>query len=248
MSQRMRVLIVDDEPLARDRLRRLVSDKLNHEAVGEAGDGEEGLHLAESLRPDVVLLDIRMPVMDGLETARHIQTLEDPPAIVFCTAYDDHALAAFDASAVDYLMKPIRQERLAVALEKAHRLNAARLAELHAQVGDPPGRRHICARVRGNLQLIPIKNIVYFLAEHKYVTVCHEEGEVLIEESLKSLEHEFSDRFVRIHRNALVARDRLAGLEKDSADRALVRLRGTDRRLEVSRRNLAALRQIITQL
>jgi two-component system response regulator AlgR len=244
----MRVLIVDDEPLARDRLRRLVTGTLNHEAVGEAGNGEEALRLAEQLRPDVVLLDIRMPVMDGLETARHIQILEDPPAVVFCTAYDDHALEAFDASAVDYLMKPIRQERLAEALEKARRLSAGRLAELHAQVGDPPGRRHICARVRGNLQLIPIENIVYLLAEHKYVTVCHQDGEVLIEESLKALEKEFGNRFVRIHRNALVACDRLAGLEKDSADHALVRLRGSDRRLEVSRRNLAALRQIITRL
>jgi len=244
----MRVLIVDDEPLARDRLRRLVTSKLGHEAVGEAGNGEEGLRLTEQLHPDVVLLDIRMPVMDGLETARHIQTLEDPPSVVFCTAYDDHALAAFDANAVDYLMKPIRQERLALALEKSRRLSAGRLADLHAQVGDPPGRRHICARVRGNLQLIPIENIIYFMAEHKYVTVCHEEGEVLIEESLKALETEFSGGFVRIHRNALVARDRLAGLEKDSADHAMVRLRGTDRKLEVSRRNLAALRQIITQL
>lgn len=244
----MRILIVDDEPLARDRLRHLVTGNLNHEAVGEAGNGEEALRLTERLRPDVVLLDIRMPVMDGLETARHMQTLEDPPAVVFCTAYDDHALAAFDTSAVDYLMKPIRQERLVQALEKARQLSAGRLAELHARVGDPPGRRHICARVRGNLQLIPIENIIYFLAEHKYVTICHEEGEVLIEESLKTLEKEFSGRFVRIHRNALVARDRLTGLEKNAPDHALVRLRGTDRKLEVSRRNLAALRQIITQL
>lgn len=244
----MRVLIVDDEPLARDRLRRLVTGDLNHETVGEASNGEEALQLTERLRPDVVLLDIRMPVMDGLETARHFQTLEDPPSVVFCTAYDDHALAAFDASAVDYLMKPVRQERLVQALEKVRRLSAGRLAELHAQVGDPPGRRNICARVRGNLQLIPIENIVYFMAEHKYVTVCHEEGEVLIEESLKALEDEFRSGFVRIHRNALVARDRLAGLEKNSADHALVCLRGTDRKLEVSRRNLAALRQIITQL
>lgn len=244
----MRVLIVDDEPLARDRLRRLVTGTLNHETVGEAGNGEDALRIAERLRPDVMLLDIRMPVMDGLETARHLQTLEDPPAVVFCTAYDDHALEAFDASAVDYLMKPIRKERLAQALEKARQLSAGRLAEIATAAGESAGRRHICARVRGNLQLIAIEQIIYFLAEHKYVTVCHDDGEVLIEESLKSLEKEFCDRFVRIHRNALVARDRLTGLEKDSADHALVRLRGTDQRLEVSRRNLAALRQIITSL
>lgn len=240
----MRILIVDDEAPARSRLRRLLEEFPEHEVVGEAEDGRSALDRIQHLHPDIVLMDIRMPVMDGLEVARHLGSLPHPPATVFCTAYGDHALAAFETNAVDYLMKPIRRERLRRALEKANRVSGTKLDTL----ARGRQRRHICARVRGNLELIPLEAVIYFLAEYKYVTVCHDSGEVLIEDSLKSLEDEFADRFVRIHRNALVARDRLAALEKGSNEGFVVKLRGSEKDLEVSRRNLPAVRHLITHL
>jgi two-component system response regulator AlgR len=194
-----------------------------------------------------VLLDIRMPVMDGLECARHLATLEVPPAIVFCTAYEDHALAAFEANAVDYLVKPIRIERLRAGIAKAGRLAGATVRKVE---GAEPGRRrsHLCARVRGSLVLVPVGEIAYLLAEDKYVVVHHAKGEVLIEEPLTALEEEFGDRFVRIHRNCLVALARLAGLDRAADGRVLARIDGAAAPLEVSRRNLPALRKLVRSL
>lgn len=242
----MKVLIVDDEPLARERVRHLIQGLPDWEVAGEAANGREVLEFLEGRNVDVVLLDIRMPGMDGLETARHLSTLPDPPAVVFCTAYTDHALEAFDANAIDYLVKPIRRERLAAALAKARRLTPEAVSETARAEGE--GRTHLCARIRGDLKLVPVENVVYLQAEHKYVTVRHTGGELLIEDSLTSLEEEFGDRFLRIHRNALVALPFLAGLERDDAGRTVVALKGLDERLEVSRRNLPAVRQAIKEL
>ncbi len=239
----MKVLVVDDEAPARERLRAMTEGLAGHEVVGEGANGAEALTLCQRHQPDVVLLDIRMPGMDGLEAARHLAELEAPPAVIFTTAYDQHALAAFETNAVDYLLKPIRKERLQAALERARHLTQPQLAALRERVPDRDGRTHICARVRGNLQLVPVNEIVYFMADQKYVSVRHLHGEVLIEEPLKSLEQEFGDRFLRIHRNALVAVAFLEGLEKDDEGRHLVRLRGTEQQLEVSRRHLPEVRQ-----
>jgi two-component system response regulator AlgR len=243
----MRALIVDDEPLARERLAALVADVDGVEVVGDAGNGLEALGAASRLKPDLVLLDIRMPVMDGLEAARHLATLDAPPAVIFCTAYEDHALAAFEANAVDYLVKPIRIERLRAALAKAGRLAGATVRTLESA---EPGRRrsHLCARVRGSLVLVPVGDIAYLLAEDKYVVVHHAKGEVLIEEPLTALEEEFGDRFVRIHRNCLVALARLAGLDRAADGRVLARVDGAAAPLEVSRRNLPALRKLVRAL
>jgi two-component system response regulator AlgR len=185
--------------------------------------------------------------MDGLECARHLATLEAPPAIVFCTAYEDHALAAFEANAVDYLVKPIRIERLRAAIAKAERLAGAIVRKIESA---EPGRRrsHLCARVRGSLVLVPVGEIAYLLAEDKYVVVHHAKGEVLIEEPLTALEDEFGDRFVRIHRNCLVALARLAGLDRAADGRVLARVEGAAAPLEVSRRNLPALRKLVRSL
>ena len=207
----MKALVVDDEALARERIIALLRE-CGVETVGEAADGRAAVEAAARLRPDLVMLDIRMPVMDGLEAARHMAALEAPPALIFCTAYDEHALAAFEASAIDYLVKPVRLERLRTALERARRFAAGTLDKIEAGTGSPRARSHLCARVRGNLVLVPVGDIVYLLAEDKYVVVHHVRGEVLIEEALKALETEFDDRFVRIHRNCLVARDRITGL------------------------------------
>lgn len=241
----MRVVITDDEAPARERLRALLEDLGGHDVIGEAGGGSEALRLCERLQPDVLLLDIRMPGMDGIETARHLAQLERPPAVIFTTAYDQHALEAFDASAIDYLLKPIRQERLGQALDKARRLTGEQLATVGGGLGADKERTHICARVRGSLQLIGVNDVLYFMADQKYVTVRHLGGEVLIEESLKSLEQEFGPRLVRIHRNALVARQYLEGMERLDGGRYVARLRDLDEGLEISRRHLAQVRQML---
>lgn len=245
----MKTLLVDDEPLARERLAALLGEFADVEVVGEAGDGIAALEAAERLRPDLVLLDIRMPRMDGLEAARHLGSFDPAPAIVFCTAYDDHALAAFDANAVDYLLKPIRSERLRAAIDRARRFGRAALDAVTN--ADGPARRersHLCARMRGNLVLVPVADVDYLLAEDKYVIVHHSGGEVLIEEPLKALEAEFGDRFVRIHRNCLVALDKLGGLTRTPDGRVFARLERVATPLEVSRRNLPGLRKTVRSL
>lgn len=242
----MRVLIVDDEPLARERLAALVGEIEGAEVVGHAGNGADLLEAAPALQPDVVLLDIRMPVMDGLEAARHLAALDTPPAVVFCTAYDEHALAAFDVDAIDYIVKPVRSERLRQALERARRYGGEQLRR--AAAGPGRQRTHLCARVRGSLVLVPVGDVAYLQAEDKYVVIHHGRGQLLIEEPLKDLEEEFGDRFVRIHRNCLIARSRLVGLLRTPDGRTLARLEGDGVELEVSRRSLPGLRKLVKNL
>ena len=237
----MRILIVDDEGPARERLRRMLDELGGHEVVGEAADGAGALRQASALAPDLVLLDVRMPGMNGLEVAYHLATLERAPAVVFATAYEEFAVDAFDARAVGYLLKPVRAEKLASALDRAQPLDHAALGALNRQSGGE-ARRNVCARVRGELRLIPVDEVVYFRADLKYVTVRHQHGEVLIEESLKALEDEFGERFVRVHRNALVAVAAIEALERDAEGHARIRLRGIDETLEVSRREVATVK------
>ena len=246
----MRLLIADDEPLARARLADLLADQPGLELVGEAGTGREAVERAESLAADVVLMDIAMPVMDGLEAARHLARGERRPAVIFCTAYDEHALAAFEAAAVDYLVKPVRRERLLESLERARRgrgLGAAQ-AEAAGRAGSQRQRSHLAARMRGNLRLIPIEDVHYLQAEEKYVVVHHARGEDLIEESLKSLEQEFGDRFQRIHRNCLVAADEFLELRRVGDGQVQAILRHGKAPLEVSRRCLPTLREKLRHL
>lgn len=239
----MKILIVDDEPLARKRLERLLEEIGGCHVVGEAGNGTEALRRSSELNPDIVLLDIRMPEMDGIETAKQLARLPNPPAIVFVTAFSDHALSAFEAHAVDYLVKPIRKERLEQALARAHTLNRAQLATLAKADAAPTGRSHLSVTVRSNLELIPIDEIFYFHADQKYVRVRSARGEALIEDSLKQLEDEFPARFIRIHRNALVAVVHIAGIEKDNIGRCYLKLRHSDEKLEISRRLLPEVRR-----
>jgi len=241
----MKVLVVDDEMPARARLRRMLEAMEGCSVCGEAADGSEALLQCEQLQPDVLLMDIRMPSMDGLEAARHLLALERPPAVIFTTAYSEHALAAFETHAVDYLLKPVRQERLAQALENTRRLTRVQAAALQAADADGGARKRICARVRGSLQLIPVEEIRYFLADQKYVTIGTADSRVLIEESIKSLEEEFAERFVRIHRNALVAPVYLTGLERDAGGQFRARLRDVGETLEISRRHLAEVRRLV---
>jgi two-component system response regulator AlgR len=231
----MRILIIDDEPPARDRLRRLIEEVDGCECVGEGGNGQDAIALVNRLTPDVVLMDVRMPGMDGVEAARHLGTLDQPPAIIFTTAYDEYALRAFETQAAGYLLKPVRKEKLGEALARAARLTKPQLAAIAATT-NARRRTHLSVRVRGELRLIPIEEILYFLADQKYVTVRHRGGEDLIEESLKALEEEFAPDFLRIHRNALVATRHMATIERAEDGQYSVRLRELPDALQVSRR------------
>ncbi len=244
----MKILIVDDEPLARERLAKQISELADFEVAAAVENGKLALEFIERASPEIVLFDIRMPVMDGLEAARHLSSFENPPAIIFTTAYDQHALEAFEASAIDYLLKPVRKERLATALSKAKRLNMAQLVKMLAPVNEEaPIRTHICVRSCGDLSLVPVEEIQYFHADQKYVTVVYQQGEVLIEESLKSLEAEFGASLMRVHRGTLVAIRYIQALEKTSEGLYLLKLSGVDEGLEVSRRHLPELRQWLKQ-
>lgn len=244
----MKVLVVDDEALARERLCAMLAEMPGYTACGQAANGSEALAQAEQMQPDVVLMDIRMPGMDGLEAARHLQVLAQPPAIIFTTAYNDYAIAAFETHVVDYLLKPVRMERLLEALENTRRLTQVQATALQQADKGNTARQQICVRVRGNLQLIAVDEIRFFLADQKYVTLCTVDHKVLIEETLKSLEDEFTGQFIRIHRNALIAVKYLAGLVKGGAGHSQVRLHGVDDLLEVSRRHVSDVRQQIRAL
>ncbi|WP_205948682.1 LytTR family DNA-binding domain-containing protein [Pseudoxanthomonas sp. SGT-18] len=234
----LKLVIADDEPMARERLRMLLSENSGVDVVAEAGDGDQVLDACAAHRPHAVLLDIAMPGMDGLETARRLAEANPATAVVFCTAYDAHALSAFEVAAIDYLVKPVRPERLAVALERVRTFLAGRPVVA-------PRRTQLCARLRGSLRVIPLEDVYYLQAEEKYVVVHHARGQDLIEESLKSLEEEFGDMFVRIHRSCLVARRELLELRRspDGQVRAILRHGGPP--LEVSRRCVPQLRQTL---
>jgi len=239
----MRVLIVDDERPALSRLSSMIEDADGYEVCAQAGNGVEAIKQADTHKPDIILMDIRMPGMDGLEAARHMSEYDEPPALIFTTAFGEHALEAFETNAIGYLLKPIRREKLMEELTAATKLNKAQIGQLGDE--DDQRRTHICARVRGNLELIPVDEISYFQAEQKYVTVRHSGGEVLIEEPLKSLEAEFGAIFMRIHRNALVSTKVMSGLEKTIEGRFNLRLKDMDDTLEISRRHVAGVRKFL---
>jgi two-component system response regulator AlgR len=239
----MRILIVDDEKLARDRLRELLNDIGGYTVIGEAANGAEAVERASELNPDVLLMDIRMPGMDGLEAAMHLITMEHPPSVIFTTAYDQHALDAFEVNAVDYLLKPIRKDRLANALTKARKLTQKQAREIHQARAEPQARTHISVHLRGNIRLVPVQDVLYFTADSKYVVVRTAAEEHLIEDSLVNLEKEFGDRFLRIHRNALVATPFIKGIEKSPAGTWQVALKTLDKKLDVSRRHTANVRR-----
>lgn len=258
-----RLFIVDDEPPARARLKTLLSDiaaECPHELVGEAGQAQEALDGIAAARPDIVLLDVQMPGISGIELAAHlVKTTHTPPAVIFVTAYDEYALQAFEVHAIDYLLKPVRAARLVEAIRRAgaQRGPARQHPVAAAGAALQPRRRHFSVQERGRLLLVPVADVIYLKAELKYVTLRTRMHEYLIEESLTSIEEELGASFVRVHRNALVARDAIIGVERGAlaaegdadGDKAQepwqVILRGVDERLPISRRQWSTVKALV---
>ena len=243
----LNVFIVDDEQPARNRLKDLLADcsaQFPLQLVGEAGNGQEALSKLAETPAEVVLMDIRMPQMDGIELARHLNKLDHPPVVIFTTAYDAYAIKAFELHAIDYLLKPIRLGRLFDALSRARDAIPVRTEVLQELTPEP--RSNLSAHERGRVLLIPIDQVLYLRAEMKYVTVRTAEREYLIEESLTALEKEYAARFVRIHRNCLVARAAISGFEKggDEGESGwLLKVAGVDEKLPISRRQMSIVKE-----
>ncbi len=251
MTEALKVVLVDDEAPARSRLKELIADcapLAPAKVVGEAANGREALEVLASVKTDLVLVDIRMPQMSGIEFARHALALDSPPAIIFVTAYDEYAIKAFELRALDYLLKPVRRARLLAALERARGL-AAPSGESLRELENAP-RRHLSVPERGRITLVPVTEILYLKAELKYVTIRTAEREHLLEESLSHLEQEFAEAFVRIHRNCLAAKSRIRGFEKtevqDGEHGWVVLLDGCAEKLPVSRRQWPLVKELAT--
>ena len=234
----LRLLIVDDEMPARNRLRRMLKQHSDCEVVAEAASGQEALELIAVHQPDALFLDISMPGLDGMGLAQLLQKQSPSPAVIFCTAWPDRALEAFNCDAIDYLLKPVRTERLGAALEKARRASP----ELQEEAGEGP---FLYATVGGRTELIDVGEVACLLAEDKYTTVFHDRGKSVINDPLVSLEEQHGERFLRVHRNALVARSRVKGLERAAGTKYCVVLDGCPFRPAVSRRQLPEVRRLI---
>ena len=240
----MKILIVDDEPLARARLHALVDELGIGKVIAEAGNGREALSIAHAYQPDVVLLDIRMPGIDGMQAAKNFPSPQ--PVLIFTTAFPEHAVEAFEHQAVDYLLKPIRKERLEEALKRAYTVLQRRIPVSPTQ--KPTARSHISYYLRGERLIVPVNQIYYFLADQKYVNMCWKEGDALITEVLKDLEKEFAGQFLRIHRSTLVAMEHITRLSKDNNGHTIVYLDNIDTTLEVSRRHLHTLKTLLKDM
>lgn len=248
------VMIVDDEAPARQRLRDLLADvatEVPNAVVAEAANGLLAIAAIERVTVDVALVDIRMPKMDGIELARHLAQIEHPPVIIFVTAYDAYAVQAFELNAIDYLLKPVRAQRLAAALHKVRYSRPPVAAQVLARI-QQGARTYLSCHERGRLLLIPLPEILYLKADLKYVTARTASREYLLDESLTHLEQEFSERFIRLHRSALVAREAIAGFEKSATDDAETQwqalLRGIPEKLPVSRRQWPLVKSYARQL
>jgi len=237
----VKVLVVDDEPLARERMLRLLAEALPGAQADEAADGESALEKLQQWQPDLLLLDIRMPGIDGIEVASRAAALPSPPAVVFCTAYDEYAMQALQQHAVAYLMKPVRAEQLEQALAGAGRINRLQLARLREEAGGV--RSAVCSHTHRGFESMPVASVRCFIAEQKYVTAVAPDGELLIPDTLKDLEQEFGEGFLRVHRNTLVAVQHIQRLEKADDGLWHVLLQGVEHRPAVSRRLLATVKR-----
>lgn len=240
----MKILICDDEPLATKRLTRLVS-QLGHEVVATARDSKQVVDLAQYYQPDIMMLDIQTLKLDGLSSAKLLNQLNPMPVVIFCTACDQYALDIFQMHADGYLLKPVALSELQQVFNHLTKLTQAQMSNLEKKesMEKLAQRQQIVAKTYRGVELIPTENIYYFLADQKYVAVRHKNGSVLIDETLKELEQEFADKFIRIHRNALISLDYLDGLELITSGQYQARCREIEERLAVSRRHLPILRE-----
>lgn len=245
----MKLLIVDDEPLARERLGRLIARLEPDAAVLQAANGAEALEVISRENPELVLLDVRMPGMDGMEVASQLDVMPAPPAVIFCTAYDEYALEALRHQAVAYVLKPVREADLSRALASAGRVNRVQMATLReGEPGAGTGRQFVSSHTHRGLETLPLKDIRCFVAEQKYVAACAPQGELLLPDTLKDLEQEFAAEFVRVHRNAMVALAHIVRLEKEESEGGwrLV-LDGVSHQPAVSRRHLSAVKKRLAE-
>jgi two-component system response regulator AlgR len=239
----MKILIADDEQPARTRLRHLLQQSGSAvEVVGEASDGDEVLEMCRQLQPDVVLLDIRMPGKNGLQVCKQLSAFSSPPAVILVTAYDEHALQAFDAHAIDYVLKPVHQQRLDAALRKAVVFHSAQQLNTEKNNTNNNSRTHLTVKDRDTVYLVPITEVIYFKAEQKYVVIRTAKLELLSSESLKNLEQEFEGQFMRVHRNSLVALQYIASLKKQSNGKCFIHFNTINDVIEISRRHLSKAR------
>ena len=252
----LRVFIADDEAPARARLRELLADvsgELATTVVGEAASGLEVIERLPASAARILLLDIQMPGMGGIELARHLCALENAPAVIFVTAHDRHAVEAFELNALDYLMKPVRADRLVAALRKARGSTPAGAAGAERLERAATGAREFFSIVdRNRIALVPVSDVLILKAELKYVTLRTKSGDHLIEEPLVSIEREFADRFVRVHRNCLVARAAIRGFERTAGGGEedphwSVVLEGIEERMPVSRRMWPAVKAVLAE-
>jgi len=243
----LKIAIVDDEALARSRLSAMVADIGGWDIVAEAANGDEALQKCQANQPDVVLLDIRMPGVDGMEVARQLAELKPAPSVVFTTAYDEYAVSAFDAEAVSYLLKPVRQERLMKALARAARSCRMRTNDWLSNNPEHAARKAIPVNQAGGITMVEIDEVISFHADQKYVRMAHQSGEALIDESLKQLESEFADSFIRIHRNSLVRLNQIASCQTDADGQLCVHMRDSGSTHLVSRRHAARLKQLLRE-
>jgi two-component system response regulator AlgR len=242
-SDLITVFIVDDESLARERLKRLVERNQGYQVCGEAENGAQALTLIEREKPDIVLLDIRMPGIDGLEVASALAKHTHPPAVIFCTAYDEYAIDAFKKQAMGYLLKPVRGEELNSALSQARHVNQLQLKALQEQE-DSDDIQFVAHSWKGQ-ELIAFDSIYYFKSEQKYITVIHKGGETISDQTLKELENEYPEKLLRAHRNSLVNVKHISAMNKDSDGHYYLHIRDSEHRILVSRRHVSELKQII---
>lgn len=241
---KQKILIVDDEPLARQRLRRLAENLTEYQVCGEAADGDATLTQVAELQPDILLLDIRMPGLDGIGAATRISQLSNPPAIIFCTAYDNYAIQAFDVQAAAYLLKPVRKDALAEALARAGRVNRVQLRALSSNPSQGAAKdEQLAVRTHRGTELIDIAEIRYCQADQKYVTIHHTRGETVSDYTLKELENAYPQQLLRIHRNTLVGVRFIQALRRTPDGGNLVLLRDCPSELQVSRRHTSSVRQ-----
>lgn len=245
-EQALDVLIADDEPLARSRLRRMLEKIPNCRVIAEAENGQQAVDLARQHKPDIAFLDIRMPEVDGLGAASQLSAMQPPPAIIFCTAYEEYALKAFQLHAIGYLLKPVREEELIAAIRQANTLSIAQLKQVEQKINTEHEKNFIAHTWQGQ-ELIPLNSIFCFRAEQKYISVIHERGETLSTQTLKELEAEYGDLFLRAHRNTLVNSKHITSLLRNHEGQSQILLSNGEK-VDVSRRHLSDVKTFLAQL